>query len=544
MDGGTGSWVMPDFALYSAGGQRHAPVPHVGLVLSTCGSAPTIHLQLEQARRMFGPHDDDNTGMAVLVVNDGDEEEAELKALCAEYRADYRTGPKLGHAPGDLRAFLIGLEWAEEKNVQLMVKMSRRFVPLVPWRTELLWLADQNHYACAFGRRHDDRGFLRTDCIALRVERWNVPEIRRQFEEGIELMPESLSVETMVGSTAKVNGGFAVWNLLGDHISRPHDRALQWRACYPYHYGDLSRSLGLPYRDSDFERGVFTCPPVAVEPRAVAADTAEMLHWTRPARWPMVTACDDSMVGMAVVLARSLDRHAPDFFNRRYCLVGSDLSAEGRDRLVLSGYTVMTIPDFDARTDFGSVQARAALYRFFLPELMIDPICLYLDADTMVCGSLEGLNAVADAMLANRDCAAAFEYCRPGYYNTGVLLVNVPAWLEHGIGPKALAEYHGIRASGKPLNNDTPYDESALNMMMGPHGITALPECYNATPGMTDEPTASIVHFRGPKPGVMADRLRFPGLLGRTFDLYENEWKEYDGQACRTGLPGSLGATV
>lgn len=515
---------MPDFSLYEAGGQRHAPVPHVGLVISTCGSSPTIHLQLEQACRMFGSHTSQNTGMPVLVVNDGDTEEDELRALCEQYQACYLSGPKLGHAPGDLRAFLIGLEWCEQHNIQIMAKMSRRFVPTVEWRTELLWLADQNRYACAFGRKHDERGFLRTDCIALRVDRWNVPEIRNHLQEAIDFMPDTLSVETIIGSTVRVNGGFAEWHLLGEHISRPHDRALQWRALYPYNYGDLSRSLGLPYCDTDFEKGVFVSPPAKREERPEASSMAETLHRVRPDRYPMVTACDDQMVDMAVVLARSIDHHAPDFFSRRYCMVDG-ISDAGRDALAQEGYIVLDSPDTGCVADFGSVPNNAALLRCLVPGLMPDTMFCYLDADTLVTGPLDSLNDAADAMMENNHGTAAFEYYRPDYFNAGVLLVNTPVWTEKKIGPTALHLYREMRNDGTEKSGEVPYDEVAMNRAFVPHGVTVLPEKFNATPCMLKAPDATIVHFRGPKPCVASDRERFSHMLGGMFDHYEGIWK-------------------
>lgn len=232
--------------------QRQTPIETMGLVIGTASGVPYIHLQLETARRMYGPG-----GLPILVVNDGEGEgfgNDELKELCEEYGAEFRTGPCLGHSTGDLRATLWGLDWADKLGIDLLVKFSRRFIPLVPWRHQLTVLASENRESACFTRRHGDRpdGLFRTDAIAFRVRKWRNDKVNRILGECLERHWKNVSVEPLILSLAKQAGGWAMWDLLGPDFYRPYAKAMQWRGLTPHHYADLSRWYGLSYTDEDF----------------------------------------------------------------------------------------------------------------------------------------------------------------------------------------------------------------------------------------------------------------------------------------------------
>jgi hypothetical protein len=249
--------VMFDTASFGDLGQRRAPVEHIGMMIATKGTKPYVHLQLEQARRLFGD------SMPTLVCNDGPDE-AGLAELCAKYGAEFRCDEKpLGHTTGDIRNFVWGLEWAQRANVQILVKFSRRFVPLVPWRWQLQYLAGVNRYASAFTRYHEDSpiSLFRTDAIALRVQKWaSSKEVSDIFAESMKMPPEQVNVESIFGSLMKGLGGWEMWDLLGRDFYRAAEKAIQWRGVMPSAYSDLSRWLGLPYTDRDFMDGTLTVP--------------------------------------------------------------------------------------------------------------------------------------------------------------------------------------------------------------------------------------------------------------------------------------------
>jgi hypothetical protein len=237
-------------------GQRHAPLEHIGLMIATKGTKPYVHLQLEQNRVLFGD------SMPTIVCNDGPDD-CGLAELCAEYQAELFCDEKpLGHTTGDVRSFTWGIDWALRANVQILVKFSRRFVPLVPWRHQLYYLAGLNRHAAAFTRFHEDSpvSLFRTDAIGLRVEKWNSPQIRATFAETMTMQPERVNVENIFGTLSNTIGGMESWDLLGRDFYRAAPKSMQWRGIMPHCYADLSRWLKLPYTEADFIDGTLTVP--------------------------------------------------------------------------------------------------------------------------------------------------------------------------------------------------------------------------------------------------------------------------------------------
>ncbi|NBR91083.1 MAG: hypothetical protein EBS68_14460, partial [Rhodobacteraceae bacterium] len=106
----------------------------VGVVIGTYSAVPYIHLQLESLRR-FHP------GTPCLVVDDGSPQREELEKLCAEYGAEFIGRKKrMNHARGDMQAFIEGHAWAQRRGLGLLVKFSRRWLPVTPWIGPAVWL--------------------------------------------------------------------------------------------------------------------------------------------------------------------------------------------------------------------------------------------------------------------------------------------------------------------------------------------------------------------------------------------------------------------
>ena len=247
-------WVDEDG---DSGGQRVCPVETFGVVIGTSGTAPFIHLQLEQLRRQFG-----QGGMPTLIVNDGvgpDFEQPRIEELCEEYGADVYFGPYIGHAQGDVRVYLAGFEWAHQVNADVIVKLSRRFIPLVNWRHGLQYLVSSNPWAATFTRPFHagcEAQSIRTDCIALRVRLWDTPDVVDGLTALLRMDATRVNVEPMICAMAQAVGGYVMWDLLGPDHYRPWEQAMQWRGLRHYHYGDLAREFGLPYTDDDFRSRV------------------------------------------------------------------------------------------------------------------------------------------------------------------------------------------------------------------------------------------------------------------------------------------------
>ena len=168
-----------------------SPCPSVGMVVGTFAAVPYVHLHLEAARR-FEP------GLPLLVHDDRSPHLARLRKLAEEYGCEcVSTVRRKSHSYGDMAAFSAGLRWAEARDVELLVKFSRRFVPLYSWSLDLQRLARRLQYA-TYSSPCTAHGFgfgFRTECLALHVPAWlstdALLQIKRRGARGGDILVEA-----------------------------------------------------------------------------------------------------------------------------------------------------------------------------------------------------------------------------------------------------------------------------------------------------------------------------------------------------------------
>ncbi|WP_225774071.1 hypothetical protein [Pseudomonas sp. Marseille-Q5115] len=244
-----------------------SPEPRVGLVIATFAALPYVHLALE-SRCRFYPQ------VPVLVHDDGSRQGPVLRQLCAQYGVAFSCNPhRLRHTVGDLSAFVEGLEWAEHLGLELLVKMSRRFIPLVNWLPCLQQLAWHSQYA-TYSQRCTGSGFgFRTECIGLHVPSWRNGGPYESLRQRT-CLNEPLFVEGYVHNLARSlhrsccdanrhyeaqhprpseADAYGAWPLMPE--SRWERSAhLLWHDCdTPVDYARLAVLYGLPYSPLDFE---------------------------------------------------------------------------------------------------------------------------------------------------------------------------------------------------------------------------------------------------------------------------------------------------
>lgn len=245
--------------------RRFPEPPKVAVVVGTFAAVPYVHLHLE-ARRRFYPE------VPLLVHDDASPKAAALAALCRDYGADFeRNTPRLPPCKGDLCAFAGGLAWARENGAGLLVKMSRRFVPLGRWVDGLVALAVESDYAtCNAWTTSYDFGF-RTECLALAVAEWNgamgeiIEAIRAPgspFVEGFmhdlarraasRNTPAAQDYDRRVGARPTERNGYAVWSFLGTDRCAPSAEYLWHDWACPRDYATLAERWGLAWREGDF----------------------------------------------------------------------------------------------------------------------------------------------------------------------------------------------------------------------------------------------------------------------------------------------------
>ena len=240
--------------------------PSVGLVIGTFAALPYIHLQLESRKRNY-------PDLPVLVHDDGSPIKAPLKDLCQHYGVDFVTSKKrLRHSIGDLAAFAAGFSWAGEKKLDLLVKFSRRFIPLYNWVIELQELAFMTQYATYSSRcAHYGLGF-RTECVAMHIPSWLANQVVDEIIETVRLNQGSF-VEKFIhdlarkvhkdnckqnrdyekfGGKPKQIAAYGDWLLSGmsRHIPRPN--VLWHNYMKPKDYAKAACKYGLNYTAMDF----------------------------------------------------------------------------------------------------------------------------------------------------------------------------------------------------------------------------------------------------------------------------------------------------
>ncbi len=239
-------------------------LPKVGLVIGTFAALPYIHLQLEAARRLY-PH------IPILVHDDGSPQRAALAALCAQYGADFvAAGERNAQFLGDLSVYRAGIQWAQKKGVDYLVKLSRRWIWKMDWTPSFLSLVGESdadtvsHHCLANGF-----GF-RTECVGFKVSAWrDLPgfveeriaagkevfveyEIHRLAEASARNGSEKWKAWDAGNAAAPDRRGYAPWPLMGDSRHTAVESHL-WHNCASHRdYATLAAEWDLPYSAADF----------------------------------------------------------------------------------------------------------------------------------------------------------------------------------------------------------------------------------------------------------------------------------------------------
>ena len=143
----------------------------IGVVIGTYGCIPYIDLQLHFLKNIN--HIDN-----ILIHDDCSPYQKQLKNLAKQYNVDFYSTPKrMWHKScvgsiGDTNCFYQGLVWAKQKNIDVLIKLSRRLIPCYNWKNNLLKLMNESD-ANTFGSFCTKDPFnLRTEGIALNVNTW------------------------------------------------------------------------------------------------------------------------------------------------------------------------------------------------------------------------------------------------------------------------------------------------------------------------------------------------------------------------------------
>jgi hypothetical protein len=244
-----------------------APPVSVGLVIGTFAAVPYIHLQLEVRRRFY-------PDIPALVHNDASPNGHELRRLCAEYGCEFETNDsRRPYCVGDVSCLLGGLLWAERNRFDIVVKMSRRFLPLLDWTSGLRELALASQYP-TYSSSCKSFGFgFRSECVAMAVNEWIGNRAHEQLA-ALALAPGSPFVEGALHHMAKRladfrceramrwdeerglrpddRNGYAPWDFMGFDRRERYPQFLWHDWAPPDEYHQQAQRWGLPYALDDF----------------------------------------------------------------------------------------------------------------------------------------------------------------------------------------------------------------------------------------------------------------------------------------------------
>ena len=137
-------------------------------MIGTYGSVPYVDLQLHYLKNVNGIN-------KILVHDDCSDKQEELKALCKSYNVDFYSPERqqfnydgIGSV-GDLHAFFIGLHWAKQNNIELLVKISRRLIPCYEWKSNLINLIKESDATAYSSYCTKDPFNMRTELLGLYV---------------------------------------------------------------------------------------------------------------------------------------------------------------------------------------------------------------------------------------------------------------------------------------------------------------------------------------------------------------------------------------
>jgi hypothetical protein len=242
-------------------------VPKLGLVISTFGAPAYVDLALAVRNRLY-------PDVPVLVHDDASDVQDELLAVCNSPGVTFETNSsRLRHDMGDLSSIVGGLKWAKSLGLDLLVKMSRRFIPASNWVPRLLQVAQGTQFG-TFGRHCKSYQLpLRTECFAMSVELWSADKICGELTKFMLSPYQAFLVEIYVSGLAKKvcanncvaarewekqfvrhspRPEFVTWDLLGESRKTPVPTHLWHETATPEQYAELGKKLGRSYPLSAF----------------------------------------------------------------------------------------------------------------------------------------------------------------------------------------------------------------------------------------------------------------------------------------------------
>jgi len=229
-----------------------------GIIIGTYAAVPQVHLQLESWRR-FCP------GVRLIVSDDASPKRDQLASLCRDYDAEFRSNEtRSGHVVGDMQVFLDGIQWATDMGLDMLVKFSRRWIPLTPWIHTAHVLFSESGAPTLSARCIYHRFGFRSEAIAMHVPMWIETDAVHPIREHIEQAKRGnyVLVEAVIHQAAQRAfearparcrefetrcphkpgcGGYIAWPWMKESRVHPRSDVLwhEWARAHEYHRAAL-----------------------------------------------------------------------------------------------------------------------------------------------------------------------------------------------------------------------------------------------------------------------------------------------------------------
>lgn len=215
--------------------------PKIGLVIGTHGTPAYVAMQIK-SRLLFEPD------MPMLVHDDCSQRIEEIAAMTKSSGVDFDcTLLHCGHIKGDLACFKNGLLWAKNIDVEFLVKMSRRYIPIVSWTDDLCRMMDDKSQTFSSVNRVFNMDFS-THLMAMRVSEWlkMVPDIEKAIANDKILSVEWLMYRLAVKIDPFRDMACQQWSLT-EGLERHKRRALWRDKNSAFDYVNTAAGWGLNY---------------------------------------------------------------------------------------------------------------------------------------------------------------------------------------------------------------------------------------------------------------------------------------------------------
>ncbi len=258
----------------------------------------------------------------------------------------------------------------------------------------------------------------------------------------------------------------------------------------------------------------------------------------------IVYSSDSRYFPLFFVSAVSLLENNKDADHISIFLLGKDLSSAclGQVKALIHKYhrkiDIVDLETYCSRLRFWKKEEDCRYARLLLGEIINEDKAVYLDCDTMICGSLQGLwetdlsgcyaGAALDTVRKDARAEAGLRE-EDNYFNSGVLLVNLTKWRKDNV-CALFAQYQSRITQG------IYRDQRVINACIA-EGIRTIHPRYNVLPEMMDCSSRRIQWMTGMKrfysDAELADAVRQPVVVHFAGKSVDRPWFANCEHPCR-----------